>query len=95
MWGFYLGAVFFFFEFQSLLSLIDQCHSKLRPSDESAYSANCGVLMLYYFLLVAAAVAEWVRALPRKRKVGSSNPSRDIPKSLKQIVTAPLQNDRH
>ena len=33
---------------------------------------------------------------PRKRKVVRmcSNPSRDRPKSLKQVVTAPLQNAR-
>ena len=29
-----------------------------------------------------------------KRKVGCSNPSRDEPKSLKQAMTAPLQNAR-
>ena len=29
---------------------------------------------------------------PSKRKVGSSNPSRKIPKSQKQVVTAPLLN---
>ena len=32
---------------------------------------------------------------PRKRKVGCSNPGRKRPKSLKQIVTAPLPNARH
>ena len=32
---------------------------------------------------------------PRKRKVGCSNPSRDIPKSLKQAVTAPLPSAGH
>ena len=31
----------------------------------------------------------------RKRKVGFSNASRDKPKSLKQVVTAPLSNDWH
>ena len=31
---------------------------------------------------------------PRKRKVGRSNPSRNKPKSLKQVVTAPLLNAR-
>ena len=31
---------------------------------------------------------------PRKRKVGCSNLSRDRPKSLKQLVTAPLPNAR-
>ena len=32
---------------------------------------------------------------PRKRKVGCSNPRRDRPKSLKQVVTAPLPNAQH
>ena len=31
---------------------------------------------------------------PRKQKVGCSNPSRDRPKSSKQVVTAPLLNDQ-
>ena len=31
----------------------------------------------------------------RKRKVGCSNPSRDRPKSLKQVVTTPLPVARH
>ena len=38
-------------------------------------------------IFLAAAVAQWVRAFPRKRKVGCSNPSRDRPKSYKQVVT--------
>ena len=33
--------------------------------------------------------------IPCKRKVGCSNPSWDRPKSLKQVVTAPLPNARH
>ena len=46
----------------------------------------------------------WVKILPLrselersppKRKVGCSNPSRDRPKSLKQVVTAPLPNTHH
>ena len=32
---------------------------------------------------------------PRERLVRSSNPSRDRPKSLKQVVTAPLPNARY
>ena len=31
---------------------------------------------------------------PRKRKIGCSNPSSDKPKSFKQVVTAPLPNDK-
>ena len=29
---------------------------------------------------------------PRKREIGCSNPSRDISKSLKQVMTSPLPN---
>ena len=36
---------------------------------------------------LTAMVAQWVERWPRKRKVGFSNPSRDRPKSLKQVVT--------
>ena len=36
-----------------------------------------------------------IERLPRKRKVGFSNPNRDRPKLLKQVVTAPLPNARH
>ena len=39
-----------------------------------------------------SAVAQWVRAFPRKRKVRCANPSRNRPKSLKQVATAPLPN---
>ena len=38
---------------------------------------------------LTAAVAHWVR-----KKVGCSSPSRDRPKSLKQLVTYPLRNAR-
>ena len=37
----------------------------------------------------------WIERWPRKRKVGRSNPSSDRPKSLKQVMTAPLTNARH
>ena len=39
---------------------------------------HCGLLLSS--IRVPAAVAQWVGALPRKRKVGCSNPSRDTPK---------------
>ena len=52
------------------------------------------VYMLFSHFL-AAAVARWVTAFGRKRKFGCSNPSRERPKSLKQVVTAPLPNAQH
>ena len=42
-----------------------------------------------------AAVAQSVERSPRMRKVGCSNPGRDRPKSLTQVVTVPLPNARH
>ena len=42
----------------------------------------------------AAAVAQSVERSPRMRKVGCSNPGRDRPKSLTQVVTVPLPNAR-
>ena len=43
----------------------------------------------------AAAVAQWVRALALQAEDWCSNPSRDRPKSVKQVVTAPLPNAWH
>ena len=40
----------------------------------------------HYGGLLAAAVAQWVRAFSRKWNVGCANPSRDRPKSFKQVV---------
>ena len=50
----------------------------------------------YRHLLIlnwTVAVAPWVSALARKRKVGGLNPSHD--KTIKQVSTAPLINSRN
>ena len=54
----------------------------------------CGKINVSLQNLMTAAVSRWVRGSPFMRKVGCLNPSRDIPKSLKQVVTAPLPNAR-
>ena len=45
--------------------------------------------------VIAAAVAQWVRAIALQAEGWCSNPSRDRPSSLKQVSTAPLTNARH
>ena len=47
---------------------------------------------MYIDIKLTAVVVQWVRALPPHAKFGSSNPSRERPKSLKREVTAPLLN---
>ena len=49
---------------------------------------------MYITLYLAAVVAQWVRAFAQAEG-WVFDPSRDRPKSLKQEVTAPLQNSRH
>ena len=60
-----------------------------------SFLSRCNIIYLADLHVVAVAVAQWVRVFARKRKVGCSNPSRDRPKSLKQVVTAPLPNAWH
>ena len=54
------------------------------------------VLMIFQFIYIppTTGVAQWVKRSPRKRVVGCSNSCRDRPKSLKQVVTAPMLNTR-
>ena len=65
-----------------------------RSQEPGDYQMDIWVGMLFPRFL-AAAVAQWVTTFGRKRKFGCSNPSRERPKSLKQVVTAPLSNARH
>ena len=61
-----------------------------------------GVYIMYYINQIQCKLwkllQRWRSGLersPRKRKVGCSNPNRDRPKSLKQVMTAKLPNARH
>ena len=45
-------------------------------------------------MYLTAAVAQWVRAFAPQAEGWVLNPSRDRPKSYKQVVTAPLLNAR-
>ena len=62
---------------------------------------NTGIILyeisnnILSIIKVAAAVAQWVRLFAPQAEVWASNPSRDRPMSLKQVVTAPLPNARH
>ena len=60
-----------------------------------SFLSRCNIIYLADLHVVAVAVAQWVRVFARKRKVGCSNPSRERPKSLKQVMTAPLPNAWH
>ena len=60
-----------------------------------SFLSRCNIIYLADQHVVAVAVAQWVRVFARKRKVGCSNPSRERPKSLKQVMTAPLPNAWH
>ena len=51
--------------------------------------------LVTFYILNAAAVTQWVRAFSSQAEGGGSNPSCERPKSLKQVVTAPLLNARH
>ena len=76
------------------------CHLFISTCQKNTITAS--TLMNYYTIILLAfrwgQPRRWRSGLersPLKRKVGCSNPSFNRPKSLKQVVTAPLTNTRH
>ena len=65
-------------------------------ADESKYIRDHLLFITFLFsnILHCLSPARAQRS-PRMRKVGGSNPSRDRPKSLKQVVTALLLDAQH
>ena len=53
-----------------------------------------GICLILICVLLIVLILSQVRGLASKRKVECSNPSRDSPRSLKQVVTTPLPNAR-
>ena len=63
-----------------------------KPCKQHHFRSSCPII---HEILAVHEITQGSERSPRKRKVVCSNPRRDKPKSLKQIVTAPLPNTRH